>query len=95
MHPPSGQGGIRAGTWKSVKRVQTQVWLTLKIVKSSGCTLRASLLYAMASPHPVRSSKPFVWNACVGEPGHGLFPSRMSPPSEDAKNDVAPLLQAK
>lgn len=97
MQPPSGQGGILAGTWKSVNLVQTQVWFTLKIVKSSGWIAFASLLYAIANAQPLRSLIPFVWKAAIGDFGHGLlrsFGSRMSPPSEDAKKEVAPLLQA-
>lgn len=35
-HPPGGHGGMLAGTWKSVNLVNTQVWFTLKTVKSSG-----------------------------------------------------------
>ena len=90
---------MRSGTWKSVKRVQTHVWLMLKIVKFSGWIFVTSLSYAMASPHPFRSLKPLVCIAPVGSnellgPGHGLLPSRTSPPGEEAKNEVRPLSHA-
>ena len=71
IQPPGGQAGIRSGTWKSVKRYHTQVWLTLNTVKSSGWTSETLDLYVIASAQPLRSSKPVVWMAAMGEPGHG------------------------
>ncbi len=44
MHPPGGQGGMRAGTWKSVSRFHTHVWFTLNTVKSSGLHSRGVVL---------------------------------------------------
>ena len=35
-HPSGGHGGMLAGIWKSVNLDHTQVWFTLKTVKSSG-----------------------------------------------------------
>ena len=78
-HPPSGQAGS-FGTEKSVLRYQTQVWLTEKMVKSSGWRAFTSDWYAIASAQPLTSSMPVVWKAERGAPGQGeLLPYPTSP----------------
>ena len=60
IHFPSGHAGMAAGTSKSWYSPETHCVFTLNIVKSSGNTLVASDLYAMASPQPRK---------CVGSSG--------------------------
>jgi hypothetical protein len=61
MHPPGGQGGMAAGTWKEAARSNGVLGATVKTTRFCSFTRVMSFVYEMANAEPAASVLLRVW----------------------------------